>query len=48
MYALMKMGRLDSRPEARDKSLQFPLTCGIIRVCLNFAGRFRNKDTATC
>jgi small subunit ribosomal protein S16 len=24
--------------------LPFPLTCGIIRVCLDLAGLFRNKD----
>src|SRR3984957_5865224 len=28
----------------RNGLLPFPLTCGIIRVCLDLAGLFRNKD----
>jgi small subunit ribosomal protein S16 len=31
-------------PKLRHRQLPFPLTSGIIRVCLHLAGLFRNKD----
>jgi hypothetical protein len=40
--------RIPNRLRLSRSSLPFHLTSGIIRVCFDLAGRFRNKDIPLC